>query len=164
MDFRIVAGSRIFRAHGVSCPARSGCSTSGRADSAESGAEIQIRAKPRCRRQRHEASSHGSPLTRISDLTTHWLLGSAVTPDQELSPLTNDERLRIYLRQTYFHAGTYAKRLAGAGIDQARGVPDAWGGGFPRIREAFCLALWTVCRTEHGENGGRCGARVRTTL
>lgn len=85
----------------------------------------------------HEASSHGSPLTRISDLTTHWLLGFAVTPDQELSPLTNDERFRIYLRQTYFHAGTYAKRLAGAGIDQARGVPDAWGGGFRGYEKRF---------------------------
>jgi hypothetical protein len=84
-----------------------------------------------------DASPHGSSLDWMSALTTHLLLGSAITRDQELSPLTNDERLRIYLRQTYFHAGTYAKRLAGAGIDQARGVPEEWGGGLPGYEKRF---------------------------
>jgi hypothetical protein len=60
----------------------------------------------------------------------HWLLGSAVSSDQELEPLTNDEGLRLYLRQTYFSPGTYAERIAGAAIDQARDVPHQWGQGW----------------------------------
>lgn len=76
-----------------------------------------------------DTSSQGSMLDRMRDLPTRWLLGSAVTRGQELSPLTNDERLQLYLRQTYLNPGTYAKRLVGGGIDQARGVPDEWGGG-----------------------------------
>lgn len=76
-----------------------------------------------------EASLQRSTLDEMRDLPTHWLLGAAVPRERELYPLTNDERLRLYLRQTYVNAGSYAKRMAGAGIDQARGVPDEWGGG-----------------------------------
>jgi hypothetical protein len=66
----------------------------------------------------------------MGDLSSHWLLGGAVPADKELDPLTADERLRIYLHQTYLNPGTYAKRIAGAAFDQARDVPHQWGEGW----------------------------------
>lgn len=77
-----------------------------------------------------DASLHGSAPPRAPSPAVHWLLGSAVTSDRELEPLTNDERFRLYLRQTYFNPGTYAKRVAGGAIDQARDVPHQWGQGW----------------------------------
>jgi hypothetical protein len=77
-----------------------------------------------------DASSQGSPQQGAGGLPGHWLLGSAVRSDRQLDSLTNDERFRLYLRQTYFNPGTYAKRIAGGAIDQARDVPHQWGQGW----------------------------------
>jgi hypothetical protein len=77
-----------------------------------------------------DASSQGSAPQRTPSPAVHWLLGSAVTSDRELEPLTNSERFRLYLRQTYFNPGSYAKRIAGGAIDQARDVPHQWGQGW----------------------------------
>jgi hypothetical protein len=70
-------------------------------------------------------------------LPTRLLLGSAVPRDSEIGPLTNHERFRLYLRQTYFSPGTYAKRIAGAAIDQGRDVPHEWGQGWQAYGKRF---------------------------
>lgn len=78
----------------------------------------------------HDASSQGPAPPGTSSPAAHWLQGSAVSNDQQLEPLTNDERFRLYLRQTFFNPGTYAKRIVGGAIDQARNVPHEWGQGW----------------------------------
>jgi hypothetical protein len=85
-----------------------------------------------------DASSRGSAVGGAhAGFMEHWLLGSAVPRDEQRYPLTNDERFRLYMRQTYFSAGAYAIRLAGAGIDQARDVPAGWGGGMEAYGKRF---------------------------
>ena len=85
-----------------------------------------------------EASPQGStPDDGMRDLPTRWLLGSAVPRDREIGPLTNHERFRLYLQQTYLNPGTYAKRIAGAAIDQGRDVPHEWGQGWPAYGKRF---------------------------
>jgi len=84
-----------------------------------------------------DASPQGSVPDRMRGLPAHWLLGSAVPRNRELDPLTNDERFRLYLRQTYFNPGTYGKRIAGAAIDQARDVPHQWGEGWQAYGKRF---------------------------
>jgi hypothetical protein len=84
-----------------------------------------------------DASPQGSTPDGMRGLRARWLLGSAVPRDREIGPLTNDERFRLYLRQTYLNPGTYAKRIAGAAIDQARDVPHPWGQGWPAYGKRF---------------------------
>jgi len=50
---------------------------------------------------------------------------------EQLEPLTNTQRGQIYIRQMFLTAGSYVARAFSAGIDQARGEPHDWGGGFP---------------------------------
>jgi len=70
-----------------------------------------------------------SVLNPMQNLANRWLLGSAVPRDRGFYPLSNGERFRLYLHQTFFSAASYADRAFGAGFDQARGVPSGWGGG-----------------------------------
>ena len=84
-----------------------------------------------------DASPQGSMPDGIRGLPTRLFLGSAVSRDREVNPLTNQERFRLYLRQTYFNPGTYAKRIAGAAIDQGRDVPHEWGQGWEAYGKRF---------------------------
>jgi hypothetical protein len=91
-------------------------------------------ARPSSLPEAPRAASSRSPM---GDFSTHWLRGSAVPPNKELEPLTNEERFRLYLRQTFFNPGTYVKRLVGAGFDQARDVPHLWGEGGEAFGKRF---------------------------
>jgi hypothetical protein len=71
----------------------------------------------------------GLPM-RMKDQPIVWLIGPYVSQQTTLTPLTLRERREVYLRQTYFNAGAYFARAFAAGIDQARGIPYEWGGGF----------------------------------
>lgn len=73
----------------------------------------------------------------LTGLPGEWFLGSYVPSNRNLHPLTGDERGRVYVRQTYFTGASYLKRLFAAGIDQARGVPYAWGGGWEGYGRRF---------------------------
>jgi hypothetical protein len=48
---------------------------------------------------------------------------------EELRPLTGDQRASIYVKQTFLTAGSYVARGFSAGLDQALGEPHDWGGG-----------------------------------
>jgi hypothetical protein len=69
-------------------------------------------------------------LDKLKDLPLVWLIGPYVPSQSKLTPLSNGERREVYLRQTYLNAGSYLARAFAAGIDQARGTPYQWGGGF----------------------------------
>jgi hypothetical protein len=70
-------------------------------------------------------------------LPAQWFLGSYVPANENLTPLTLTQRRDVYVRQTYLTGASYLKRLFGAGIDQARGAPHEWGGGFEGYAKRF---------------------------
>jgi hypothetical protein len=74
------------------------------------------------------APSKPATLTR---LPIEWIIGPYIPVQEPLEPLTNKQRKQIYVRQTFLTAGSYVARAFSAGIDQARGEPHEWGGGFP---------------------------------
>jgi hypothetical protein len=67
---------------------------------------------------------------RLSRLPIEWIIGPYIPAQGRLEPLSNPERTQIYFRQTFLTAGSYVARAFSAGIDQARGEPHEWGGGF----------------------------------
>jgi len=67
---------------------------------------------------------------RLGRLPIEWIIGPYIPVQEPLEPLSNKERGQIYVRQTFLTAGSYVARAFSAGIDQARGEPHDWGGGF----------------------------------
>jgi hypothetical protein len=68
---------------------------------------------------------------KLSRLPIEWIIGPYVPVQEQLKPLTNSQREQAYFRQTFLTAGSYVARAFSAGLDQARGVPQQWGGGWP---------------------------------
>lgn len=73
----------------------------------------------------------------VRDWESSWVTGVYVPKDRELAPLTGEQRTEIYLRQTLTTPGAYIKRMFAAGIDQARGSPPQWHGGFEGYGQRF---------------------------
>lgn len=71
-----------------------------------------------------------SKSARLKRLPIEWIIGPYIPVQGQLEPLTNAQREQIYFRQTFLTAGSYVARAFSAGLDQARGEPYAWGGGF----------------------------------
>lgn len=98
-----------------------------------------------------EGEEHPSMMDKVKDLPAQvkdlpmkmkdqpviWLIGPYIPQQTKLQPLTKQERREVYLRQTYFNAGAYLARAFAAGIDQARGIPYEWGGGFGGYGKRF---------------------------
>jgi hypothetical protein len=70
-------------------------------------------------------------------LPAEWFLGTYVPANQDLKPLTLEGRRDVYVRQTFLTGASYLKRMFGAGVDQARGAPDEWGGGLGGYGKRF---------------------------
>ena len=77
--------------------------------------------------QPHEAQSKAAALER---LPIEWIIGPYIPVQGPLEPLSNRQREQIYFQQTFLTAGSYVARGFSAGIDQTRGSPHEWGGGF----------------------------------
>jgi hypothetical protein len=60
-----------------------------------------------------------------------------VGKNQKLVTPTAEQRREYYLRQTLTTPGAYLKRMFGAGIDQAGGVPRQWDDGWGGYAERF---------------------------
>jgi len=82
------------------------------------------------------ATAHAT-VDEMRRLPAQWFLGSYVPSDRHLTPLTLEQRRDVYIRQTFLTGASYLKRLFGAGIDQARGAPYEWGGGFGGYGKRF---------------------------
>lgn len=76
-------------------------------------------------------------LVKARDWESNWFTGVFVPKGQVTTPLTLPQRREYYLEQTLATPGAYMKRMFVAGIDQARGVPSQWGGGFGGYGERF---------------------------
>ena len=60
------------------------------------------------------------------------LTGLAVASQGNYTPLTLDERWKLYIKMTYASAGPYLSPVVNSLLlDQANGTPRQWGGGFP---------------------------------
>jgi len=66
-----------------------------------------------------------------------WITGIYIGKDQQRIPLTGDQRLDYYLRQTLTTPGAAMKRMFTAGFDQVRGVPYQWDDGWAGYGERF---------------------------
>jgi hypothetical protein len=78
--------------------------------------------------KQENAPSRSAELGR---LPIEWIIGPYIPVQAQLEPLTNTQRWQIYMRQTFLTAGSSMARGFSAGLDQARGEPHDWGGGFP---------------------------------
>ena len=67
---------------------------------------------------------------RLGRLPIEWIIGPYIPAQGQLETLSNAHRGQIYVRQTFLTAGSYVARAFSAGLDQARGEPSDWGGGF----------------------------------
>lgn len=76
-------------------------------------------------------------LKKARDWESSWIAGIYVGKNRKLVPLTRDERLQYYLRQTFTRPEDYMKRMFAAGVDQARGVPYQWDDGWAGYAERF---------------------------
>ena len=71
-----------------------------------------------------------SKTERLGRLPIEWIIGPYIPVQERLETLSNAQRGQIYVRQTFLTAGSYVARAFSSGIDQARGEPSDWGGGF----------------------------------
>jgi len=86
---------------------------------------------------KYEASTSGAtpdpPIiqTEKQRLSVNPLTGQVSTSGSNYEPLTAHERWKLYFKQNYWAVGAYMGPLASALVlDQARGDPKEWGGGF----------------------------------
>lgn len=75
-----------------------------------------------------EASS--STADSRQELKVNWLYGAYVDKDVPLRPLSNQQRFRLFLRQSFLTPGVYVKTAFFSLSDQARNDPPEWGDGF----------------------------------
>jgi hypothetical protein len=76
-------------------------------------------------------------LLKARDWESGWLTGVYVEKGRALVPMNVEQRREIYLQQTLATPGAYMKRMFAAGIDQARGAPSQWDGGWDGYVERF---------------------------
>lgn len=62
-------------------------------------------------------------------IPVNWLYGAYIPADASLQPLNNEERFKLYLRQTYTTTGTYIKTGFFLIHDQGVDAPPGWGQG-----------------------------------
>jgi len=76
-------------------------------------------------------------LFKARDWESSRIAGIYVGRNRKLVPLTRDQRVDYYLHQTLTTPEAYMKRMFAAGIDQARGAPYQWNGGWAGYGERF---------------------------
>ena len=70
-------------------------------------------------------------------LQVNWLYGAFVPKDVPLHSLSNQQRLRLFLRQSFTTPGVYAKTALFSLSDQARNSPPEWGDGSGSYAKRF---------------------------
>ncbi len=76
-------------------------------------------------------------LVEAREWEMNWLTGPYSGRQRPLVPLTNHQRERIYLQQTFTTPSPYLKRMIVAGFDQWRESPLQWGDGWGAYGERF---------------------------
>jgi len=76
-------------------------------------------------------------LIKARDWEGSWISGIYIAKGEPKVPLVAKQRRELYLQQTLTTPGAYLKRMFAAGIDQARGSPSQWQGGWGGYGERF---------------------------
>jgi hypothetical protein len=76
-------------------------------------------------------------LAKAREWEISWLTGPYAGRQRPLVPLTNRQRQRIYLEQTFTMPSDYVKRMIVAGMDQWREAPLQWGDGWGAYGKRF---------------------------
>ncbi|MGC2794730.1 MAG: hypothetical protein WA899_22125 [Candidatus Sulfotelmatobacter sp.] len=76
-------------------------------------------------------------LKKARDWESGWIAGEYIGRNRKLVSPTREQREEIYLRQTLTTPEAYMKRMFAAAIDQARGTPWQWGGGWGGYGKRF---------------------------
>jgi hypothetical protein len=76
-------------------------------------------------------------LAAASEWEMNWLAGPYSGRQRPLTPLSNRQRQRIYLQQTFTTPSPYLKRMIVAGFDQWREAPRQWGEGWGAYGKRF---------------------------
>lgn len=76
-------------------------------------------------------------LAKAREWEMSWLTGPYSGRQRPLAPLTNHQRQRIYLQQTFTTPSAYVKRMFVAGVDQWREAPLRWGDGWGAYGKRF---------------------------
>jgi len=79
---------------------------------------------------RYAAAQATTPPKPAPQLNVNWLYGAYVPKDAPLEPLSNHDRFRLYLRQTFTTPGIYVKTVLFSLGDQLNNSPPDWGTGF----------------------------------
>lgn len=82
-------------------------------------------------------SAGTATFNKARDWESSWIAGGYVGKDRKLVALTGPQRQDLYLRQTFTTISPYLKKMFAAGIDQARGIPREWGGGWGGYSRRF---------------------------
>lgn len=83
----------------------------------------------RCSAQESSKPSQPRNSNESGQINVNWLYGAYVPGDVEMKPLTNGERMRLYIRQTFTTPGIYVKTTLFAMHDQVVNSPPEWDGG-----------------------------------
>lgn len=85
------------------------------------------------------AGQQTSPPAPKSDqeLQVNWLYGAYVDKDVPLHPLSNHQRLQLFVKQSFTTPGVYAKTAFFALSDQAEDHPPEWGDGLKGYVQRF---------------------------
>jgi hypothetical protein len=80
-----------------------------------------------------KSSTSGQPgsLTVNTQLPVNWLYGAYIPKDAPRIALSNQQRYKLYVRQTYTTPGIYIKTGFFALHDQVTNTPSEWEDGFP---------------------------------
>jgi hypothetical protein len=80
--------------------------------------------------QTGDKETPGTTANSRQELKVNWLYGAYVDKEVPLRPLSNQQRLQLFLRQSFLTPGVYVKTAFFSLSDQARNRPEAWGDGF----------------------------------
>ena len=75
-------------------------------------------------------STGGTQTTHQNDTAVNWLYGAYVPKDYALSPLSSDQRWRLFVKQSFTTPGIYVKSGFFTIHDQIQNSPPEWGQGF----------------------------------
>lgn len=69
-------------------------------------------------------------IDRDKQINVNWLYGTYLPKEVPLEPLNSDQRVQLYIRQTFTYWGIYMKTTAFALRDQVHHTHPEWGTGF----------------------------------
>src|SRR5215471_9560420 len=71
-----------------------------------------------------------TPPGNVNKPNVHWLFGAFVTKNTPLVTLNGNERVRLWVVQSFTNPGVYIRSGFFSGLDQWNNEPSEWGDGW----------------------------------